>query len=83
MKRIQISPNTYRALIHAPVGVVTAFLCFTLPIIGALLFTAFMFYELNEDMHLKDQAWIDIKGFIWGLAVLGCLLAGLRLGNVI
>ena len=41
----------------------------------AAYFTSWMFfagwfiYELNEDWHLKDGAWIDIKGFLWGVAI--------------
>jgi len=74
-----------RAVMHIPAGVFTVFLGYlalVLPMwykmpmlvfIGIALmviwFLGFMGYELNEDLHLKDGAFLDIYGFLVGLAL--------------
>ncbi|GAI73560.1 unnamed protein product, partial [marine sediment metagenome] len=41
----------------------------------AICFTgAFLLYEFNQDMHLKDGAYLDIKGFLYGLAIGGIVI---------
>lgn len=62
-----------RFLLHIPVGFVFSVLSFltTLNAIGFLIL--WIIYELNEDFHIKDQAWKDIPGFMTGLT-LGAIL---------
>ena len=36
---------------------------------GVLFFMGFYIYELNEDWHLKDGAWLDIYGWIVGFGI--------------
>jgi len=36
-----------------------------------IFFLGFMIYELNEDWRIKDFAFVDIAGYLWGLALSG------------
>ena len=38
-------------------------------VIGILFFIGFFIYELNEDRHLKDCAYLDIFGWLIGLLI--------------
>ena len=38
-------------------------------VIGILFFVGFFIYELNEDRHLKDGAYLDIFGWLIGLLI--------------
>jgi len=60
--------KVFRALIHFPVGIICGILSI-IPVAAVLFFVGFMIYELNEDYHLKDMAWIDIFGFLIGLPI--------------
>jgi len=58
--------NIKRILIHIPVGMLIPFLAAGVAIVfGA----GFILYELNEDWHLNDQAYIDLQGFLIGITV--------------
>ena len=60
---------TKRAVIHIPFGlllVLGARLHWTLPVVAAALF---IFYERNEDHWIKDQAWKDVAGAMWGMGL--------------
>jgi len=72
MKRI------LRLLEHVPVGAFNAWVLGFNPIIGAIFFVAFIVYELNEDWSIKDQAWQDLAGWLWGAAIIA-LLIGLNI----
>ena len=61
--------KTFRAFLHIPVGLMSVWAFQTSLGIGAAFFLAFMIYELEEDMKLKDGAYIDIAGYLWGLAL--------------
>lgn len=58
-----------RFILHIPVGlfiVAGAVICWP----TALCLTAlFLVYEVNEDGHISDSAWLDIKGAIAGMFV--------------
>ena len=58
-----------RLLIHIPVGAFNAWLLHDATMTGIIFSLGFMVYELDECLHLKDQAWRDIKGYLWGLAI--------------
>lgn len=60
-----------RVLMHIPVGLVAG-----IPILGYPVMKLFIFYEENEDLHIKDEAWKDTFGALIGgtitvLAALG------------
>jgi len=60
----------FRCLLHIPVGIICAVLCMTgYKIVAAFFFLGFALYELNEDSHLKDNAWKDLFGFLVGLPI--------------
>jgi len=71
-----------RVLMHIPVGLVTLVIGFFAWWVGAIFALGFVFYELNEDWHLSDGAWQDIKGFLWGLGIGGVAIFLLELMGV-
>ena len=63
----------YRLVLHIPHGLVSGWLLTSLPLEGyvrccaSFTYTAiFVFYEDNEDHHIKDQAWVDLVGWMPG-----------------
>jgi hypothetical protein len=77
--RITDTIKQKRLWLHFPVGFfnVLAF------VVGASYGWAFLFtfalYEMSEDWRIKDQAYIDIAGWLWGFAA-GILLLAARKG---
>ncbi len=59
----------FRAGIHIPVGLFNAFCVYVGILYGVLFFLGFFIYEINEDGHLKDQAFLDIYGWIIGFGM--------------
>jgi len=57
-----------RAAIHVPAGMIGAFLTI-FPPFGWIFWKGFETYELNEDGHLKDGAYLDIFGWLIGFAL--------------
>ena len=60
---------TKRLLIHIPLGlllVLGARLHWVLPVSATALF---IFYERNEDHWIRDQAWKDVAGALWGIGL--------------
>ena len=53
-----------RALMHIPVGLVAG-----IPVLGYPVLKLFIFYEDNEDLHIKDEAWKDTFGAIIGATI--------------
>jgi len=60
-----------RLLLHIPVGAVNLVLLQVHPVLAVIFFLGFMIYELNEDWRIKDFAFVDIAGYLWGLALSG------------
>lgn len=67
--------DAWRLLLHTVPGGFTAWLITQNPVAGVLFFLGFMVYELNEDWSIKDQAWKDLKGWLWGFALAAYVLA--------
>lgn len=65
-----------RFWLHFPVGIITILACQLGWVYGLIFAFGFLVYELNEDMHLTDQAFKDILGWLWGMAftIIGLLL---------
>lgn len=61
-----------RCLIHIPAGIFTIFCGVVDGIFALVFFGSFMVYEVTEDWRLKDKAYIDIFGYLVGLAI-GCI----------
>ena len=79
LERVNGIYDIKRALLHAPVGALAAWLCFNLPAIGTPFFIGFLVYEIAEDWRIKDRGYKDILGFLWGFAVTGAVLGGMAL----
>jgi hypothetical protein len=61
----------YRLLLHVPVGLACAAIATVCWPISLLLGLFFLSYETNQDRHKKDDAFKDIEGAAWGLAIGG------------
>jgi len=70
-------------LLHLPLGLLTCLLGYIGWWLALIFASSFLVYELNEDWRISDLAYIDIKGFLWGLAIGGIIMFGLKLGGVI
>jgi len=72
-----------RVLLHIPVGLLACLLGYTAWWLAVMFTIGFLYYELNEDMHLSDHAFMDIKGFLWGIGIGGLIIFGLKLGGIL
>jgi len=72
-----------RVLLHIPVGLVVGFTYFAHWVFPIVLAYLFWQYEKNQDKDIHDHAWKDVKGVIWGAAVVGVIVAILTLCAVI
>ena len=61
----------YRCLLHIPAGLTVVLFLLIHPLFSGMFFIGFMVYELNEDRHLKDHAYVDIFGMLVGMVVAG------------
>lgn len=64
-----------RIWLHIPVGLMAAMLFWLSPFAGASFTFIFWRYEKNEDRYLRDQAWKDYAGFLYGMALGGIIWA--------
>jgi len=64
-----------RTLIHLPIGAFNAWLISEAPAAGVVFFVVFLVYQLDECFHIKDQAWKDLKGYLWGFAIAAYVMA--------
>ena len=58
-----------RALLHIPVGIFNVFAGFVAWPFSLVFAAGFLAYEVNEDWRLKDNAYIDIFGYLIGLVI--------------
>lgn len=72
----QISPErqVFRFWLHFPVGLLIMLAAWLGWQYGVICAGMFLFYEVNEDGHISDQAWIDTKGAL--AAVFVCVIGG-------
>ena len=70
-----------RILLHIPCGLAFGLSYFAHWVFPLALTALFIFYEKNQDIYVKDQAWKDTKGTIWGLAIAGIVIAILKIGG--
>lgn len=70
----------YQIAAHFFAGVITAISAPFVPWLSVILFLSFIFYELDEDLHLKDGAFIDMREYAIGafITALAITLAYLR-----
>lgn len=72
-----------RTVIHAFAGYGIIILALAHWCIPLALTVGFIFYEKNEDLHVKDQAWKDTFGFLVGGVMAGFTILGLKLSGVL
>jgi len=60
--------NIARCLLHVPAGTFNAWLFVWSAHLGWAFLVVFLIYELSEDWRIKDKAYIDIIGWLWGFA---------------
>jgi len=83
-RKVSLWTRIWRCGIHIPVGAFNAWL-FVFghsnglgPSLGIMFAFAFLIcYEMNEDWHLKDGAWVDNQGWLVGYFL---FLLGMRFG---
>lgn len=63
------------SLAHMLYGVLTVFAPMH---IAVIMFVAFLAYELDEQLHIKDKAYKDIAEFIIGLVIGVIIFIGLK-----
>ena len=56
-----------RVVLHIPMGQMWVVLWLIEPWAAAAMCILFVIYELNEDLHLRDGAYIDLAGSMIGL----------------
>ena len=54
-------------VIHIIAGLVTALITMVNSVLATFMFVGFIIYELDEDWHLSDEAFQDIKEYLIGL----------------
>lgn len=68
-----------RLLLHIPVGLAMAWLSLNFPLLAVFLFLGFLVYELDQDWRIKDKAYKDIAGALWGICIGGLAIYSIRL----
>jgi len=63
--------NRKRILLHVPAGAATVALLEAHAALAVIFFLGFVVYELNEDWRIRDCAFVDMAGYLWGLALVG------------
>jgi len=72
-----------RVLLHLPLGLLACLLAYAHWSLSLVFTASFLYYELNEDMHLSDEAFKDVKGFAWGIGIGGIIIFVMKLGGML
>jgi hypothetical protein len=73
-----------RVLLHIPLGLLVCLFGYVVGWwLAAIFSVCFVVYELNQDWHISDGAFTDLKGLLWGLAIGGIAIVVLKLTGVI
>lgn len=66
MRAINWDNKWVRLLIHIPHGVGISSLLMLHPIIGGAWFGLCLFYQLIEDWRIRDNSYLDLRGYMVG-----------------
>ena len=61
-------------LAHIVSGFITGLLFQVNPLLAAFLLAVFLIYQFDEDWHIEDQAWRDIREYAVGFYAAGALV---------
>ena len=64
----------FRCMIHIPVGLLCADTIIHAPLLGAVFSGGFLFYEYIEDVRIMDYAYVDLFGWLVGIAIYALIL---------
>ena len=67
---------------HFFCGVITILSFLLNPVIPMILFFTFMIYEVDEDFHISDEAFIDIREFGYGAFLTAVILISYYLSKI-
>ena len=74
--------NILTFLSHFLSGTITVLSVLVSPILTVILFITFALYEVDEDYHLSDKAFIDIRQFGYGAFLTSVILIILHLVSI-
>ncbi len=78
-KRLTISRDLKRFLLHLPAGVLAAVLCDYSWGLGIPFFAGFLTYQVVEDWRICDSSYKDILGFLTGFGATAASLMALQI----
>ena len=58
-----------RKLAHYAWGLLTALVALVAPVLSALMFLGFIVYELDEEWHIRDKSYNDIREMLIGMGI--------------
>ena len=64
-----LSERAWRIGIHVPVGILNVQLGLNYFWLGSLFGAGFIVYQLMEFVQLRNRGWIDVHGWLAGLAI--------------
>lgn len=76
-KRIRLG-GLLGSFIHVLVGVLTVLSIYVSPVFPVLGFVGFIIYELDEDWHISDYAYKDIREFMVGFFATISVILGIK-----
>jgi len=72
-----------RVLLHIPLGLLTVLFGYVGWWLAVIFAIGFLVYEVDDDWRISDCAYVEIKGFLWGRGIGGCIVFGLKIGGVV
>ncbi|MDD4985885.1 MAG: hypothetical protein PHQ43_08860 [Dehalococcoidales bacterium] len=73
MKREKAIFSPVRCLIHIPVGLIAGWCLLYALGLGVCILVYFALYEISEDIRIRDCAYIDIIGCLFGLCAVALI----------
>ena len=59
----------FRLMLHIPVGLFTVFALYVHWSLGLVMSIGFLTYEVTENWRIHDYSYVDLSGFLWGIAL--------------